>query len=450
MSDDVLAEFESLIDAAEEADAGARGQDPTSSPWRRDADEVLDYEPNTDLLEALLSGPKSEDASTQSGRLAKAFDAWMSYELRRAQFHPSEVWPRNRSPRVSSKEIDALQEKVDKLVEWVDIRNQKADLKAQRLENRGDPQAVAAAAKRLQRAHTKAERAHERRQLAHQKKTAEAIAEGKEAPPPPEPLVLPQRAQAQDDLLPGLRAAIQGVTKAMPNINATNVLGRFYIKQVDVVVGSWDRGPDVLISGKTMFSSFAKNTKNRYEETLGEASNLRDRYPLAAMGYAFLVSDDIFKEAGAYARLQDLLMRTRKPYGPYDATMLLIATWNPTDNRLRLSDPLTYPDPAVSQQKPPVDLSASRFFTDLLNTTIMNTPVGIHEQVRELRNGAPVPGGAPDLAADADADADQAADGEIEQDAESDVDLDAEVDPAPEDVATEDGDTHPGADRTDD
>lgn len=155
----------------------------------------------------------------------------------------------------------------------------------------------------------------------------------------------------------------------------------------------------MLISGKTMFSSFGKNTKNRYEETLGEATNLRDRHPLAGMGYAFLVSDGIFNESGAYGRLQDLLIRTRKPYGPYDATMLLIATWDEASKVLEIRDPLAHP--ATSAQQPPVDLSAPRFFTDLLSAVILNTPVGIHDEMRTLRNGTPVPGGTPDLVADA-------------------------------------------------
>lgn len=422
MSDDVLAEFEPLISAAEKADAAAIQADPSASPWGRDADESLRYEPNVALLEALLTGPLQAGASTQSGRLAKAFDAWMAYELRRARFHPAEVWPRNEAPRVSSREVEALREKVDKLQAWVDKRDADFDKRAERLEDKGDAQAQTDAAARLTRLHSRLTRQHASRVKAHAKLTAKAAKDGKPAPDPLDPLTLPSRAPASDLLLPGLRQAINGVVSGMPNVNATNVLGRFYVKQVDVVVSAWDRGPDVLISGKSMFSSFAKNTKNRYEETLGEASNLRDRYPLAAMGYAFLVSDEILAEAGAYARLQDLLLRTRKPHGPYDATMLLIASWDSTTNTLQLTDPLTYPDPAVSGQQPPVDLRASTFFTDLLNASITNTPVGIHQEVRDLRNGTPIPGGVPNLAQDA---ADDAAD-EDASDAAEDLDESAD------------------------
>lgn len=401
MTEDVLAEFAPQILAAETADAARRAADGSWSPWLRSGGGALTYNPDTELLRDLLSGPIADQASTQSGRLAKAFDAWLAYELRRAKFDASEVWPRNTSPRVSSREMEPVSAAVGDLTAWIVARDARADAAAERAERSGDPTAVAAAADRLAREHAKLERAYLKRQATHAKKAAEATAKGETLDALPA-LDLPARVAVQDALLPGLRGAVRDVERAMPNVNATNILGRFYVKQVDVVVSSWDRGPDVLISGKTMFSSFAKNTKNRYEETLGEATNLRDRYPLAAMGYAFLVSDTILQESGAYGRLQDLLLRTRKPDGPYDATMLLIASGDARSTPLQLTDPLTYPDPAVSQQQPPVELGAARFFTDLLDTVIRNTPVGIHQPVRNLRNGTPVPGGAPDPSIDAD------------------------------------------------
>ena len=400
MSDDVLAEFDAAVADAErtDAEAGAAGG---GGPWRRGTQDGLDHAPNLGLLRALLAGPIADNASTQSGRLAKAFDAWLAYELRRAAFDPSEVWPRNAAPRVWSKELDAVAPRVAALEAWVARQDAAADAAARRLEDRGDAEAVAQAEQRLARERARLDRAHGKRIAKHAQKAAEAAANGDPPPDAPAPPPPPGRVPVQHALMPGLRAAVNAVAAAMPTTNATNVLGRFYVKQVDVVVSSWDRGPDVLISGKTMFSSFGKNTKNRYEETLGEATNLRDRYPLAAMGYAFLVSNDIFGERGAYGRLQDLLVRTRRPYGPYDATMLLIADWDPAAGALALHDPLTHPDPAVSRQQPPVDLSAARFFADLIGAVLTNTPVGVHQEVRDLRNGTAVPGGAPDAQSDA-------------------------------------------------
>lgn len=92
-------------------------------------------------------------------------------------------------------------------------------------------------------------------------------------------------------------------------------------------MSSWRRGPDLLISTKTMFSAYRKNLKNRHEEAVGEVSSLRRRHPMAAMGYAYLVRKNIFNEDGAYPILQDILTRLRRPGETFDATLLLVADW---------------------------------------------------------------------------------------------------------------------------
>ncbi len=314
MKPDTISELEPILVAAEARQAGQR-------PWR-DTGGTVTYLPDLDALRELLTVPMTAQATTQSGRLAKAFDAWLAYELRRAGFGADEVWPRITQPRVISTEMARMERPIAALGAQFD----KMDAKP------GD------------------------------KPTGWA----------------------------GLRGAIGKSQATIPATSASNILGRFYVKQVDVAVSSWDRGPDVLISGKTMFSSYGKNTKNRYEETLGEAVNLRDRHPLAAMGYAFVVNVDIYKEKGAYARLQDLLRRTRKPDGPYDATLLLVADWDAATSALVIQDSAEAPD-----------LGAAPFFQDLLNAVITNTPVGIHQDVRELRDGKAPTGGAPNPVADA-------------------------------------------------
>jgi hypothetical protein len=174
-----------------------------------------------------------------------------------------------------------------------------------------------------------------------------------------------------------LRAAIMRLAKDMPGMSDANVLGRFYKKQVDaVVLGNWLRGPDVLVSGKTQFSSYLNNKNNRYEEAIGEAHNLRDRYPLAAMGFAFLVRSNVF-EGGAFALLRDLLLRLRSPDGPFDATVMLVADWDQQTSRLRAVE-----DPAPA-------LALPRFFEDLLNAVMANTPVDVYRGVRERKVGEP-------------------------------------------------------------
>jgi hypothetical protein len=179
-----------------------------------------------------------------------------------------------------------------------------------------------------------------------------------------------------------LRAAISRLARAKPGGSQTNVLGRFYKKQVDaLVLADWLRGPDVLVSGKTQFSSYLNNKNNRYEEAIGEAHNLRDRYPLAAMGFAYLVRSNVF-EGGAFELLRDLLARLRRPDGPFDATVLLVADWD--DVRLALS---SVEDPAQA-------LALPRFFEDLLNAVMAYTPVDVHQGIRARKLGEP-PGGFP-------------------------------------------------------
>ena len=70
-------------------------------------------------------------------------------------------------------------------------------------------------------------------------------------------------------------------------------MGRAYSKQSDVVIASWAAGVEVLISTKTMLSSYQKNLRNRFEEAYGDAKNLRGRHPLASLGFLFVAGGDI-------------------------------------------------------------------------------------------------------------------------------------------------------------
>lgn len=174
-----------------------------------------------------------------------------------------------------------------------------------------------------------------------------------------------------------LRKAITRVGREMPGSSETSVLGRFYKKQVDaMVLADWLRGPDVLVSGKTQFSSYLNNKNNRYEEAIGEAHNLRDRYPLASMGFAYVVRSNVF-DGGAFELLRDLLVRLRKPDGPFDATMLLVADWDTRSLQV------------ASVEDPAPALSLPRFFEDLLNAVIRNTPVDVYQGVRSRKLGEP-------------------------------------------------------------
>lgn len=277
------------------------------SPWHAGT-----YEPDYDLLRKLLAVPVQAGHAQQSGRLAKALDAWVAHELRRAGFPEDSVCPRRRQPRMLPADVAPLEQQIQALVELVQAEEQ------------------------------------EQR---------------------------PVRPRS-------LRNGVMRLQRLLPGHADANVLGRFYVKQVDVLVSAWQRGPDVLVSTKTMLSSYLKNKNNRYEEAVGEATNLRDRYPMAGMGYAYLVRTNVYEEGGAYAFIRDLLLRLRKPDGIFDATMLLVAEWADDTRTLNVVE-----DPAE-------ELTARRFFSDLLNAVMENTPVEIHKAVRLRKLGEP-PGGLP-------------------------------------------------------
>ncbi|GAB4000712.1 hypothetical protein [Nocardioides marmoraquaticus] len=266
-----------------------------------------------DLLQALLSLPISQGDKQESGRPAKAFDAWIAQELRRAGFPPDAVWPRLRRPRVGVEGNGPLEDAVEELrvqLETVEL----------------------ASGKRLQ----------------------------------------PAR----------LRKAVTDVLRAVPGSANAYVLGDFYSKQIDVGLSSWKRGPDILISTKTMFSAYGKNLKNRHEEAVGEVLSLRRRHPMATMGYAYLVRQDILGQPSSLATLYDILRRLRRPGETFDATMLLVIDWDESD----LERGLTH------LEQPADDLAASAFFQDIVEATLDRTPSREHTVAR-LRHGALPVGG---------------------------------------------------------
>jgi hypothetical protein len=303
--DDVLSDLDHIL-----ADA-----DLTESPWRTPAppaDQGREYVPDYDTLRELLAVPigLGYAKTQQSGRVAKAIDAYIAHELRRAGFPEDAVFPRRRIPRVLSAEFAPLELATQQLLKAL------ADYESKE-GHRLRPAAV--------------------------------------------------------------RNAITRVARALPGRADANILGRFYVKQVDVVVSAWQRGPDVLVSSKSQFSSYLNNKNNRYEEAIGEATNLRDRYPMAAMGYAYIVRNNVFEEA-AYELLRDLLVRLRKPDGPFDATVLLVADWDDDTNTLA-----TVEDPAAT-------LALPRFFENLLDAVMTSTPVDIHQEIRLRKLGEPAGG----------------------------------------------------------
>lgn len=199
---------------------------------------VPGYVVDLDPLTHLVGVPVLQDAGSNTGRLGKMIDVWVSYEMRRAGFNPDAVWPRPVEPRVWPSDYTRL------------------------------------LGKALKTNH-------------------DAISD---------------------------EIHRQGLATA-------NVLGRHYFKQIDVLMASWDRGAELMVSTKAQMSSFGNNLNNRFEEFVGDAHNLRGRFPLAAMGLVYVVRSTILDEPSAYAKLVDMLHGLRDPK-LYDATCLIIVDFD--------------------------------------------------------------------------------------------------------------------------
>ncbi len=157
----------------------------------------------------------------------------------------------------------------------------------------------------------------------------------------------------------------------------SNILGGYFRKEIDVVMADWDRGLELGISSKTMTGSAGKNVGNRFEEAAGDLANIRRRYPMAAFGYAYLVTRNVIEdEPAAWERIKDMLRKlttlsTNDESASYDATCLLVADW--PGGKVGL-DEASVPD----------DLSPDVFLERMLRRLFSRSPVSEHEEAREL------------------------------------------------------------------
>ena len=196
-------------------------------------------------------------------------------------------------------------------------------------------------------------------------------------------------------------------------------MGRAYSKQSDVLIASWPAGIEVLISTKTMLSSYQKNLRNRFEEGYGDAKNLRGRHPLAALGFLFIAGADIPDASLQFAI--DMLRKLTTEPDVYECACLLILDGaqgkveeeaaterGPTEESSGLQvdsaaeetgeeDPAAREDtapaesiqpgglPAVSliASSVPSDLGPSKFFEKLIGAALERMPVTIYPEVRE-------------------------------------------------------------------
>lgn len=142
---------------------------------------------------------------------------------------------------------------------------------------------------------------------------------------------------------------IHGATAKRPK--RLRILGAYMPKEVDVALVPPNSGPLLAVSCKSQMSSIVKNTINRFEEYVGDATNLHTRFPMLVFGFLMLVPaiDETWsggKPTDGLRRIAALLERSNarlksdEPPGGYDASALLFVDFKPTPPRV-----MPYPDP---------------------------------------------------------------------------------------------------------
>lgn len=245
-------------------------------------------------------------------------------------------------------------------------------------------------------------------------------------PRPVHPRILPAPVAALMKALPrdkGVRAAAMNYVNTQSSIrgvtsSSASILGKNYLKQVDVIITDWATGPELLISTKRMDSSYGKNAPNRVEESYGDAKNLRLRHPLAALGFVFGLRSDILQKEPAVAEwLFDLLAKLGLEDDAYHATCLVlmeyadsVAIVNPGEEtpadgvpepgaELDQEEVVLEPEPdsaldreisqlpnvSVLRDQIPNVLAPSRFLAAMIVRVLNATPVNMHREARRRR-----------------------------------------------------------------
>jgi len=129
-----------------------------------------------------------------------------------------------------------------------------------------------------------------------------------------------------------------------------------------------------------MVSSFRNNLPNRFEESYGDAKNLRGRHPLVSLGFLFVLRSTVLDEPGTFERAIDMLRKLKAEQDVYDATCIVLAEW---------SDP--FDGVHLRQEVVPDDLGVNRFIATLVESVLDRTPVQMHVDVRERREHRSLP-----------------------------------------------------------
>lgn len=203
-------------------------------------------------------------------------------------------------------------------------------------------------------------------------------------PRPTQPRVVPQRLSKAVGRFTFAKSATQSEIQQrtidrlldLAGAGRSTIVGGQFTKEVDVVIADDDRGLELAVSTKAMTDSYGKNVSNRWEEASGDLLNIRRRFPLAAFGFAFIVTEPILNEGTSFDRVKDMLRKLTTVVAgaegsAYDGACLLITDWSSGSAR-------------IDDKHVPPDLSPNRFFECLLRALFQRSPVTDHARAREM------------------------------------------------------------------
>ncbi|MFI7586030.1 hypothetical protein ACIB24_03015 [Spongisporangium articulatum] len=175
--------------------------------------------------------------------------------------------------------------------------------------------------------------------------------------------------QLRDRLHPAaMRAGVRVVEEA-------SVFGSHKAKDVDVAVIHPTSGPLVLVGARSQMSSIGNNVLNYYQDIVGEAVSLEERYPMTVHSYVYLhprrftrsksndsvVETDYARYAKMYRAItgrDDVLYKNVS--GVYDQFAYLVVDFE--------ADPIQLCDDLVAAAVPDVDLSIRTFVDRVVET----------------------------------------------------------------------------------
>jgi len=144
--------------------------------------------------------------------------------------------------------------------------------------------------------------------------------------------IIDKETRRDDVMMKSVRSRIFALRNKLPGSASAHALGRFYRKQIDVMAADIEQGPILMVSTKTMTTDYMKNIANRFEEAIGDGTNLKARFPLASLGYVMLTPAAVFDEPNAYRKLDNLVRSLTTDAGLHDAATLVVFDSDETGN----------------------------------------------------------------------------------------------------------------------